>query len=149
MDLKLKKDYLTKEEIDAIIVAAMGSFREESLIEGLNFNYLAMEHSFIDSLGLICIEDFDDEIRDKIYNEGIRDEFIDSIKNARYTYNLLNKIADKSIQNLELEGVMNQYIGEIPENSVDLNDLEKILPQFQEVVEKYNKIISGTKEETK
>ena len=149
MDFKFKKKYLTKEEIDAIIVAAMGSFREESLIEGLNFNYLAMEHSFIDSLGLICIEDFDDEIRDKIYNEGIRDEFIDSIKNARYTYNLLNKIADKSIQNLELEGVMNQYIGEIPENSVDLNDLEKILPQFQEVVEKYNKIISGTKEETK
>lgn len=149
MDLKLKKDYLTKEEIDAIIIAAMGSFREESLIEGLNFNYLAMEHSFIDSLGLICIEDFNDEIRDKIYNEGIRDEFIDSIKNARYTYNLLNKIADKSINNLELEGVINQYVGNIPDNNTGLEDLEQLLPQFQEVVEKYNKIVNRNTEETK
>ena len=147
MDLKLKKDYLTKEEIDAIIVAAMGSFREESLIEGLNFNYLAMEHSFIDSLGLICIEDFNDEIRDKIYNEGIRDEFIDSIKNARYTYNLLNKIADKSINNLE--GVLTKFFGNMSDENMSLEDLEKAIPQFQEVMDKYNNIINGNTEETK
>lgn len=144
---KLKKDYLTKEEIDAIIIAAMGAFREESLIEGLNFNYLAMEHSFIDSLGLICIKDFNDEIRDEIYNEGLRDEFIDSIKNARYTYDLLNKIADKSINNIE--GVINKFFGNISENDVNLDDIEKVLPQFQEVVEKYNNIVNRNDEETK
>lgn len=144
---KLKKDYLTKEEIDAIIIAAMGAFREESLIEGLNFNYLAMEHSFIDSLGLICIKDFNDEIRDEIYNEGLRDEFIDSIKNARYTYDLLNKIADKSINNIE--GVINKFFGNISENDINLDDIEKVLPQFQEVVEKYNDIVNRNDEETK
>lgn len=144
---KLKKDYLTKEEIDAIIIAAMGAFREESLIEGLNFNYLAMEHSFIDSLGLICIKDFNDEIRDEIYNEGLRDEFIDSIKNARYTYDLLNKIADKSINNIE--GVISKFFGNISENDVNLDDIEKVLPQFQEVVEKYNNIVNRNDEETK
>lgn len=143
---KLKKDYLTKEEIDAIIIAAMGAFREESLIEGLNFNYLAMEHSFIDSLGLICIKDFNDEIRDEIYNEGLRDEFIDSIKNARYAYDLLNKIADKSINNIE--GVINKFFSNIPENDINLDDIEKVLPQFQEVVEKYNNIVNRNDEET-
>lgn len=147
MDLKLKKDYLTKEEIDAIIIVSMNSFKEDSLIEGLNFNYLAMEHSFIDSLGTICIENFDDETRDKIYNEGLRDEFIDSIKNARYTYNLLNKIADKSINNLE--GVLNKFFGNISENNMSLEDLEKAIPQFQEVMDKYNNIINGKAEETK
>ena len=146
MDLKLKKDYLTKEEIDAIIVAAMGSFREESLIEGLNFNYLAMEHSFIDSLGLICIEDFNDEIRDKIYNEGIRDEFIDSIKNARYTYNLLNKIADKSINSLE--GVINNFFGKLSDENSDIDSLQEALPQLQEVFDKYDKIVNRNTEET-
>lgn len=148
MDLKLKKDYLTKEEIDAIIIAAMRAFREESLIDDLNFNYLAMEHSFIDSLGLICIEDFDDEVRDKIYNEGLRDEFIDSIKNARYTYNLLNKIADKSINNIE--GVINKLFGDMSNNNINLEDLQETLPQLQEVFNKYDNIISGNNtEETK
>lgn len=147
MNFKLKKDYLTKEEIDSIIIVAMGAFREDSLIEGLNFNYLAMEHSFIDSLGLICVENFDDETRDKIYNEGLRDEFIDGVKNARYTYNLLNKIADKSINNLE--GVLTKFFGNMSEENMSLEDLEKAIPQFQEVMDKYNNIINGNTEETK
>lgn len=147
MDFKFKKNYLTKEEIDSIIIVAMGAFREDSLIEGLNFNYLAMEHSFIDSLGLICVENFDDETRDKIYNEGLRDEFIDSVKNARYTYNLLNKIADKSINNLE--GVLTKFFGNMSEENMSLEDLEKAIPQFQEVMDKYNNIINGNTEETK
>lgn len=147
MDFKLKKNYLTKEEIDSIIIVAMGAFREDSLIEGLNFNYLAMEHSFIDSLGLICVENFDDETRDKIYNEGLRDEFIDSVKNARYTYNLLNKIADKSINNLE--GVLTKFFGNMSDENMSLEDLEKAIPQFQEVMDKYNNIINGNTEETK
>lgn len=146
MDLKLKKDYLTKEEIDAIIIVSMNSFRDESLIEGLNFNYLAMEHSFIDSLGTICIDNFNDDVRDKIYNEGIRDEFIDSIKNARYTYNLLNKIADKSINNLE--GVIRKFLN-APDEDVDLENLEKMLPQLQEAFKKYDEIINRNVEETK
>ena len=144
---KLKKDYLTKEEIDAIIIAAMGAFREESLIEGLNFNYLAMEHSFIDSLGLICIKDFNDEIRDEIYNEGLRDEFIDSIKNARYTYNLLHTIADKSINNIE--GVINKLFGDIANSNTNLEDLQEALPQLQEVFQKYDNIVNRSDEETK
>ena len=146
MDFELKKDYLTKEEIDAIIVAAMGSFREESLIEGLNFNYLAMEHSFIDSLGLICIENFNDKTRDEIYNKGIRDEFIDSIKNARYTYNLLNKIADKSINSLE--GVINNFFGKLSDENSDIDSLQEALPQLQEVFDKYDKIVNRNTEET-
>lgn len=147
MDLKLKKDYLTKEEIDAIIVAAMGAFREESLIEGLNFNYLAMEHSFIDSLGIICVENFDDETRDKIYNEGIREELIDSIKNARYTYSLLNKIADKSINSLD--GVINNFFGKLSDDNADINSLQDALPQLQEVFDKYDQIVNRNTEETK
>ena len=148
MDLKLKKDYLTKEEIDTIIIAAMNSLREdENLIEGLNFNYLAMEHSFIDSLGIICIENFDDDIRDKIYNDGIREEFIDGIKNARYTYNLLNKIADKSINNLE--GVISKLFGDIENSNSNLDDLQEALPQLQEVFSKYDNIMNRNTEETK
>ncbi len=143
---KLKKDYLTKEEIDAIIIAAMNSFREESLIEGLSFNYLAMEHSFINSLGILCIENFDDKSRDAIYNEGLIDEFIDSIKNARYTYNLLNKIADKAINSLE--GVMGKLTNFTDEN-YNMEDLQKAIPEINEVFQKYDSIINPNIEETK
>lgn len=143
---KLKKDYLTKEEIDAIIIAAMNSFREESLIEGLSFNYLSMEHSFINSLGILCIENFDDESRDAIYNEGLIDEFIDSIKNARYTYNLLNKIADKAINSLE--GVMSKLTNFTDEN-YNMEDLQKAIPEINEVFQKYDNIINPNIEETK
>lgn len=143
---KLKKDYLTKEEIDAIIIAAMNSFREESLIEGLSFNYLAMEHSFINSLGILCIENFDDASRDAIYNEGLIDEFIDSVKNARYTYNLLNKIADKAINSLE--GVMSKLTNFTDEN-YNMEDLQKAIPEINEVFQKYDNIINPNIEETK
>ena len=144
---KLKRDYLTKEEIDTIIIAAMKAFREEGLIEGLNFNYLAMEHSFFDSLGIFCIKDFDDEARDELYNKGLLDEFIDSIKNARYTYNLLHSIADKSINNIE--GVITKLFGDISNNNINIEDLEKALPQLQEAFTKYDKIINRNVEETK
>lgn len=143
---KLKKDYLAKEEIDAIIIAAMEAFKEPSLIEGLNFNYLAMEHSFIDSLGILCIENFDDDKRDEIYNKGLIDELIDSIKNARYAYSLLHTIADKSINNIE--GVINKF-SDISDENIDLENLEKMLPQLQEAFKQYDKIINRNTEETK
>lgn len=143
---KLKKDYLAKEEIDAIIIAAMEAFKEPSLIEGLNFNYLAMEHSFIDSLGILCIENFDDDKRDEIYNKGLIDELIDNIKNARYAYNLLHTIADKSINNIE--GVINKF-SDISDENIDLENLEKMLPQLQEAFKQYDKIINRNTEETK
>lgn len=145
---KLKKDYLTKEEIDTIIIAAMNSLRkDENLIEGLNFNYLAMEHSFFDSLGIFCIKDFNDEERDKLYNEGLLDEFIDSVKNARYAYNLLHTIADKSVNNIE--GVINKLFGDITNSNTNLEDLQEALPQLQEVFQKYDNIVNGNAEETK
>ena len=59
----------------------------------------------------------------------------------------MNKIADKSINNLE--GVLNKFFGNISENNMSLEDLEKAIPQFQEVMDKYNNIINGKAEETK
>ena len=60
----------------------------------------------------------------------------------------LNKIADKSINNIE--GVINKLFGDMSNNNVNLEDLQEALPQLQEVFNKYDNIISGNNtEETK
>lgn len=142
MEYKLKKDYLTRVESNAIIVNAMKGFYKEGIIDGLNFNYLSMDERFFDSLGLLCIEDYNDEIKESIYNEGKTEELLASITNAEDAYNMLYMIADKTSS---LENIMYGLLKNIPDMK-DLKNLDDLAPRLNNAFDKYEKIIHKNNE---
>lgn len=142
MEYKLKKDYLTRVESNAIIVNAMKGFYEEGIVDGLNFNYLGMDERFFDSLGLLCIEDYNDEIKEFIYNEGKTEELLASITNAEDAYNMLYMIADKTSS---LENIMYGLLKNIPDMK-DLKNLDDLAPRLNNAFDKYEKIIHKNNE---
>lgn len=146
MEYKLKKDYLTREESKAIIANSMKNFfdKEDNLIEGLNFNYLDMDERFFDSLGLFCIEDYNDDIKDYIYNEGKQEELLDSIKNANETYDMLYCVADKTSS---LENILYDVFKSLPRQE-DIGNLNELMPNLKETFDKYDEIIRNNKGET-
>lgn len=145
MEYKLKKDYLTRSESKAIIANSMKNFfdTENNIINGLNFNFLDMDERFFDSLGLFCIEDYNDEIKEAIYNEGKEEELLESITNAADTYEMLYYIAEKasSIDNSLFE-LLKNFGGE---NNYD--EIEKVMPQLQDAFKKYDEITRKTNNE--
>lgn len=137
MKYELKKDYLTRVESNAIIVNAMKEFYEEGIVDGLSFNYLGMDERFFDSLGLLCIKDYNDEIKEFIYNEGKTEELLASITNAEDAYNMLYMIADKTSS---LENIMYGLLKNIPDMK-DLKNLDDLAPRLNNAFDKYEKII--------
>ena len=136
MEYKLKKNYLTRVESNAIIANAMKGFDKSGIIEGLNFNYLDMDERFFDSLGLLCIEDYNDEIKDGIYNEGKTEELLASITNASETYDMLYYLADRAAS---LDNALIGLLRNLPNND-DIKNLDELVPQLKETFDKYDDI---------
>lgn len=136
MEYKLKKDYLTRVESNAIIANAMKGFDKSGIIEGLNFDYLNMDERFFDSLGLLCIEDYNDEIKDGIYNEGKTEELLASITNASETYDMLYYLADRAAS---LDNALIGLLRNLPNND-DIKNLDELVPQLKETFDKYDDI---------
>lgn len=136
MEYKLKKDYLTRVESYAIIANAMKGFDKFGIIEGLNFDYLNMDERFFDSLGLLCIEDYNDEIKDGIYNEGKTEELLASITNASETYDMLYYLADRAAS---LDNALIGLLRNLPNND-DIKNLDELVPQLKETFDKYDDI---------
>ena len=141
MKYELKKDYLTREESNAIIINSMKKFfnSETNVIEGLNFEYLSLEERFFDSLGLLCIKDYNDKLKEYIYNEGKEEELLCSIKNAEDTYEMLYLIADKASS---LENLLSDFLKKLP-NMDDLKNIDDLIPQIKDAFDKYDKITKG------
>ena len=137
MEYKLKKNYLTRVESNAIIANAMKDFNKSGLIEGLNFDYLNMDERFFDSLGLLCIENYNDEIKDGIYNEGKTEELLMSITNASETYDMLYYLADRTAS---LDNALIGLLRNLPNND-DIKNLDELVPQLKETFDKYDDII--------
>ena len=136
MEYKLKKDYLTRVESNAIIANAMKGFNKPGIIEGLNFDYLDMDERFFDSLGLLCIENYNDEIKDGIYNEGKTEELLASITNASETYDMLYYLADRAAS---LDNALIGLLRNLPNND-DIKNLDELVPQLKETFDKYDDI---------
>jgi len=136
MEYKLKKNYLTRVESNAIIANAMKGFNKSGIIEGLNFDYLDMDERFFDSLGLLCIEDYNDEIKDGIYNEGKTEELLASITNASETYDMLYYLADRAAS---LDNALIGLLRNLPNND-DIKNLDELVPQLKETFDKYDEI---------
>lgn len=136
MEYKLKKDYLTRVEGEAIIANAMKGFNKPGLVEGLNFDYFSMDERFFDSLGLLCIEDYNDEIKEYIYNEGKIEELLESITNASEIYDMLYCMADKTSS---LDNVLIGLLRNLPNNE-DIKNLDELMPQLKETFDRYDDI---------
>ena len=136
MEYKLKKDYLTRVESNAIIANAMKGFNKAGIVEGLNFDYLDMDERFFDSLGLLCIEDYNDDIKDGIYNEGKTEELLASITNASETYDMLYYLADRAAS---LDNALIGLLRNLPNND-DIKNLDELVPQLKETFDKYDDI---------
>ncbi|MCI6457197.1 MAG: hypothetical protein MSA56_05805 [Clostridium sp.] len=136
MEYKLKKNYLTRVESNAIIANAMKDFNKSGIIEGLNFDYLNMDERFFDSLGLLCIENYNDEIKDGIYNEGKTEELLASITNASETYDMLYYLADRAAS---LDNALIGLLRNLPNND-DIKNLDELVPQLKETFDKYDDI---------
>lgn len=136
MEYKLKKDYLTRVESNAIIANAMKGFNKTGIIEGLNFDYLDMDERFFDSLGLLCIENYNDEIKDGIYNEGKTEELLASITNAMEAYDMLYYLADRAAS---LDNALIGLLRNLPNND-DIKNLDELVPQLKETFDKYDEI---------
>lgn len=136
MEYKLKKNYLTRVEGEAIIANAMKGFNKSGLVEGLNCDYFSMDERFFDSLGLLCIEDYNDEIKEGIYNEGKTEELLESITNALEIYDMLYYIADKVSS---LDNALIGLLRNLPNNE-DIKNLDELIPQLKETFNKYDDI---------
>lgn len=136
MEYKLKKNYLTRVESNAIIANAMKDFNKSGIVEGLNFDYLNMDERFFDSLGLLCIENYNDEIKDGIYNEGKTEELLMSITNASETYDMLYYLADRASS---LDNALIGLLRNLPNND-DIKNLDELVPQLKETFDKYDDI---------
>ena len=114
----------------------MKDFNKSGIIEGLNFDYLNMDERFFDSLGLLCVENYNDEIKDEIYNEGKTEELLASITNASETYDMLYYLADRAAS---LDNALIGLLRNLPNND-DIKNLDELVPQLKETFDKYDDI---------
>lgn len=152
--IKLKKDYLTNDEVNYMITEALEAYKEPSGIEGYNFNALNMMTNFNALLFSYCIDDYDiGNIDDynKYYNLGVQTELLMEITNAMEAYNLLNSIAKQmsSISGVIDKG-LNSLISVISTKMPEREALEKMMKklpkEFNKALEDYNNIIGNNNE---
>ncbi len=130
------------EETKILVKVSIQEFCNKGIIEELNYDYIGMEEAFFNALCITCIENYDENMREELYNKGLFMELVDYITNARYAYNLVHTISDKvfSINN-SIDNFLNKLIDKIPEMD-NLNEIIGNLPdEFKEVFSQYRSII--------
>lgn len=137
------KDYLTEIEFNKIIkiyikhlVDGIKDMKDELLIT--NLNYILADVVFDRTLGLYCIEDYNEELHEKIFNAGLYDFLRRDIKNADRAYNLAKEIV-KNSSSLE-EGIrefLKDVSGKLPENV----NVEELTNLWSKVSGEYKNIV--------
>lgn len=150
--IKLKKDYLSIDEVEASVGAAISAAVEKGDFDFYGFSPMSMKVSFYASLFYYCIEDFDIESSEdfnKYYNLGVQTELLKAIKNAQDAYDMMQSIyADMTnIQGILLNGI-DRFINILEEKLPKEKELKKILNKlpkdWAKVSSEYNDIIGKT-----
>ena len=150
------KDYLDSSEFRAIIKDSMDCFikgqyisdeeRLGDMIEGYIGNPACFYDEFCRALGDLCIEGFENDLHEKIFNLGMYEELILEIKNAKIAYNIANQNIDRyfNLSNI-LSQILNDIVNKIPDEG-KLQELVKDLPEnWNKVFEEYQSIITPKK----
>lgn len=139
MEYELKKDYLTREEVKTMLIVALQNFQQEGNIEGYLYDYFSMEDSFFDALGLFCIKDFNDEIRENLYNKGLFNELLDKVTNAKHAYDTMYLIANKMSS---IDNIVGTLVKTVIKNVPDEKSMKKLLKNWDKITKEYNEIMN-------
>lgn len=150
------KDYLDNSDFRAIIKDSIECFVKGQFIndkerlgddiEGYIGNPACFYDEFCRALGALCIEDFNNDLHEKIFELGMYETLISEIKNARIAYNIANQNIDRyfTLSNT-LSQVLNNIVNRIPDEG-KLQELVKDLPEnWNKVFEEYQSIITSKK----
>lgn len=142
------KDYLDEDEFNKIIKIYI-----KNLVDGIEdyndelsltrFNYVLADTIFDRTLGLYCIENFDEELHSKLFNAGAYDFLKDDIKNAKRAYILAKEIVRNS-NTLEeiIRNALSDFIKKLPNDF----DVEKMAQLWEKVSNEYKNIV-GSKQD--
>ena len=136
------KEYLDESDFTTIIKSYLKVYNDgldENLdgIEGFHKNPIIAERTFYINIGSLCVENFNLELHNKLFENGIYKFLIENIINAKDAYNLAKEIAKKvdSVDELAYS-FFNKIIKLIPSdtNIKDLMDTwNKVLVEYKEI----------------
>lgn len=108
-------------------------------IVGLHKNPILAERTFNMNLGNFCVENFNAELHEKIFNAGLYSFLREDIKNAKEAYNLAKEIS-KRVDSVD--EVVYSFLNKI-------TDLIPSDTNLNELMETWNKVSGEYKEITK
>lgn len=132
---------LIQESIDAFINGQPTSGEDMVLddIRGYMGNPGCSYDAFCRTLGTLCIKDFDGELHEEIFSNGLYDELICQIKNAKKAYEIVESNLDRTLSvSNAINQALNLIISKLPEDK----DLDKILKKLPK---EWNKVFSEYK----
>lgn len=154
------KDYLTMSDVRTLVQISLDAFingeptnSDKVIIDDIR-GYMGNPGCFIDaffrSLGALCIENFDDDLHNKIFEEGKYEEMLKSIKNAQLAYDM----AQKNIEYyFSFGNTLNQFLSLVADKLPKGKDLDKILTklpkEWNKVFSEYQSIVKPNKDNLK
>ena len=146
------KDFLTTSDFRALIKVTMEAFingqmttNDKYIIDGIS-GYMGNPgcayDEFCRSLGNLCIEDFDNELHEKIFALGKYEDLMREIKNAMTAYGIVNSNLERYFT---LSNSLNQFLTLLAQKFPDEKALDKMLKkipkEWDKVFKEYQSII--------
>lgn len=146
------KDFLTTSDFRALIKVTMEAFingqmttNDKYLVDGIS-GYMGNPgcayDEFCRSLGNLCIEDFDNELHEKIFSLGKYEDLMHEIKNAMTAYDIVNSNLERYFT---LSNSLNQFLTLLAQKFPDEKALDKMLKkipkEWNKVFKEYQSII--------
>ena len=145
MKIELKKNYITSDEVDFLVTKVIEIYDEEKEKRGNVSANLEALNNFFHGLFSMCIEGYDMDKFDEYYNKGFQEELIKEVINARYAYNLINKLIDdrnslEYLFNKNMNDLVEGILKAIPNAKSLMGALEKMPKEWANATNEYNKI---------
>lgn len=146
------KDFLTTSDFRALIKVTMEAFingqmttNDKYIIDGIS-GYMGNPgcayDEFCRSLGNLCIEDFDNELHEKIFSLGKYEDLMHEIKNAMAAYDIVNANLERYFT---LSNSLNQFLTLLAQKLPDEKALDKMMKkipkEWDKVFKEYQSII--------
>lgn len=105
-------------------------------LEFTDLNYITADTVFDRVLGILCVEDFDEDLHNKLFESGAYDFLKENVRNANRAYKLAKEIASKVDS---LSTVLNSFAKQMPTNL----DIKNLNDELNDVANKYKEIVSN------
>ncbi len=148
MEYKIKSYKLSAAQVSNLVKGAIEIYKEGDFVEDYAFNPVDMEINFYAGLFYYTIEGYDkiednDEKFNELFTNGVHNELMDKITNAKMAYDLMWKTANEIGSSIgSILSKVNSFIDNIPSNIDDLEKISKNLPkEWEKVFNQYSQII--------